>query len=246
MFGLDDLALATAGPATSGIFSAISANRQMDFQERMASTSMQRRAADLQAAGLNPLLAEMNQQGAAAPAGAGFSMPEPDIGSAMSINRTNKLIEEQTREKKADADDAQNRASMSSMEQEQMFRNFERDAEDRATRSASSANRARLDLNDTTYWIDHPDLRALHLNESNVGTVASSASLLTKLLSKSPGASTALKFLGGYGGSVGREAASALQATRVPNFIMRGGRVVNTQTGEITSLRKHFDNSLGR
>ncbi len=88
-------------------FSAGQAQRQMDFQERMAGTSYQRAIADMKKAGINPMLA-IDQGGAPSPSGgagqpAGADIkPVPSV-TMNSINSALNMVRVSSQARQADA-----------------------------------------------------------------------------------------------------------------------------------------------
>jgi hypothetical protein len=79
------------------------AREQMDFQRDMSNTAYQRGTADMEAAGLNPMLA-YQQGGASSPSGASIAMQNPFAGitSAIQAGAGSALANAQTENVKAD------------------------------------------------------------------------------------------------------------------------------------------------
>lgn len=183
MFGLDDMFMAAggnvAGSVVSGLFSAQQARQNRNFQENMANTAIQRRAADLSAAGMNPILAE-TQGAAAAPSGAMASAPDlSGIGSSAvearqrqeQIQRTNNLTAAQTRGAEFDASIKESQAKIADIDRVIAESTKDQQLEAASAKASGDTWQNRLTANDMLYWIDHPDLRAIELQGGGINAL---------------------------------------------------------------------------
>lgn len=91
------IASGLVGSVASGLFAKSESKKQRRFQQRNSNTAFQRQMADLEKAGLNPILAK-NLGGATTPPGASAPTPDFASGTAKSVqaNIQAKLANKQT------------------------------------------------------------------------------------------------------------------------------------------------------
>lgn len=109
--GLADFFLDSDSGEEQMDFNAEQAQKNRDFQERMSNTEVQRRKADLEKAGFNPMMAVMNNA-ASSPSGSSASsgaMVRSGVNSAVQVGKMN---EAQIELLKAQSDKARSEAAM--------------------------------------------------------------------------------------------------------------------------------------
>lgn len=181
------LGLQAAGSVISGLFNKSSAKDQMRFQERMANTAYQRAAKDLQAAGLNRIIALGNP--AAAPSGAMGTMGPIDASaaSAADVNRKTAVYQRELLQSQRDATD---QSAATGKAQESLF-----DEQAHTARATAEAQRAAASVAEQdarikkveAEWSEKTGIPTSTLNSSvgvAAGAIGSGAKFIQKMFPK--------------------------------------------------------------
>jgi hypothetical protein len=136
MFGFDDAALATAAVGGLGFIGqqmtnsaqAEAADKQMEFQQNNSNTAYQRQVADLQAAGLNPMLAYIKGGGASTPTGAMPTYTSPVTGAVQAVHSA--AIPSSIRKTEADTSLSGSQAKLTDAQVKQVDANVEKIGEE--------------------------------------------------------------------------------------------------------------------
>lgn len=180
-----------AGSLISGLFNRSSARAQMRFQERMANTQYQRAAADLQAAGLNRIIALGNP--AAAPSGAMGSMSNIDFSaaSASDVNRKNSVYQRELMNSQRDLSEAQivntDQATRTGVAQEGLYEEQRSTAKATAQAQKASATLAETEARIKAVeadWSERTGIPTSTLNSASGALLGTGAKLLPKLFNR--------------------------------------------------------------